>query len=811
MAVNELKVLLTGDASRLSASLQTASGRLKSFGSNVKNIGASLQRVAVPLALAGGAAIKMGADFDKSMTQIKSLVGVASDEVDKMGEAARQMAVATGNSSQDAAEALFFITSAGLRGSEAMDVLNASLKASAVGLGETKVVADLATSAMNAYGSNVLSASQATDVMVAAVREGKLEAEELAGSMGRVLPIASAMGVSFNEVGAAFAALSRTGTNAAEAATQVRGIFSSLLKPTTQAEEALTAMGLSSAGLRKSLKEDGLLATLEILKENFEGNDTAAQTVFGNVRALSGVMDLLGANVQTTRDIFESMNKTQGATAKAFETTAKSASFQLKAGLNQVKESFSQLGAVMLQTFLPLIQKVSGFLTSVFNGFQKLDASTQQLVMGIGAIVVALPTLISLFGTLTTIVGALLSPVGLIAAGLAAVAYTIYTNWSEVAPVIVGLYNQFVDLYNGSESLRVAIGLMGAVFKSVFIGVKATVDSFVNTFSTMWNLIKEFSEKGVKGSFGDILEQGFDNGIEIAKQAGKDIGDTFSDSIATASANTLEKKTVEQLNGALTNAAAWAQNKITGLFKGGGGVSAGGGSTQAPEQQKSLGETFAVKPGAFEEAAVDIPSPITYTTEQMEVDMQKMESLEQRFINANQRMRDIANAVGNEVGNAFNQMGQGIVNSLGLADTGFQGFVKGLVGTITKLIAMMLSASISQSIAGATASGTATGPAAVFTTPAFIATAVGGVLSAFAAIPKFADGGIVSGPTMGIMGEYAGAKSNPEVIAPLDKLQNMIGGASQNSNVNVSGQFKIQGQDLVMALQKADKTRSRIK
>jgi hypothetical protein len=349
------------------------------------------------------------------------------------------------------------------------------------------------------------------------------------------------------------------------------------------------------------------------------------------------------------------------------------------------------------------------------------------------------------------------------------------------------------------------------VFKSVFIGVKATVDSFVNTFSTMWNLIKEFSEKGVKGSFGDILEQGFDNGIEIAKQAGKDIGDTFSDSIATASANTLEKKTVEQLNGALTNAAAWAQNKITGLFKGGGGVSAGGGSTQAPEQQKSLGETFAVKPGAFEEAAVDIPSPITYTTEQMEVDMQKMESLEQRFINANQRMRDIANAVGNEVGNAFNQMGQGIVNSLGLADTGFQGFVKGLVGTITKLIAMMLSASISQSIAGATASGTATGPAAVFTTPAFIATAVGGVLSAFAAIPKFADGGIVSGPTMGIMGEYAGAKSNPEVIAPLDKLQNMIGGASQNSNVNVSGQFKIQGQDLVMALQKADKTRSRIK
>src|SRR5210317_1136443 len=268
MATNELKVLLTGDASRLSASLNTASGKLKSFGSNVKNIGASLQRVAVPLALAGGAAIKLGMDFDKSMTQIKSLVGVASAEVDKMGKAARQMAINTGKSSTEAADALFFITSAGLRGSEAMDVLDASLKAAAVGLGETSTVADLATSAMNAYGSATLSATDATDVMVSAVREGKLEASELAGAMGGVLPIASNMGVKFHEVGAAFAALSRTGTGASEAATQIRGILSSLLKPTTQAEAALTQMKLSSAGLRKSLKEDGLLATLEILKKN---------------------------------------------------------------------------------------------------------------------------------------------------------------------------------------------------------------------------------------------------------------------------------------------------------------------------------------------------------------------------------------------------------------------------------------------------------------------------------------------------------------------------------------------------------------
>jgi len=154
-----------------------------------------------------------------------------------------------------------------------------------------------------------------------------------------------------------------------------------------------------------------------------------------------------------------------------------------------------------------------------------------------------------------------------------------------------------------------------------------------------------------------------------------------------------------------------------------------------------------------------------------------------------------------------------MIDSLNLADTGMQGFLKSLLQTVVKLISMMLASSISQAIAGATAAGTATGPAAIFTTPAFIATAVGGVMAAFAAIPKFANGGIVSGPTTALVGEYPGAKSNPEVIAPLSKLQNMINNTTNNgngSNVNVTGEFVVRGQDLVLALQRAEKQNNRI-
>jgi hypothetical protein len=64
----------------------------------------------------------------------------------------------------------------------------------------------------------------------------------------------------------------------------------------------------------------------------------------------------------------------------------------------------------------------------------------------------------------------------------------------------------------------------------------------------------------------------------------------------------------------------------------------------------------------------------------------------------------------------------------------------------------------------------------------------------------FANGGIVSGPTPALVGEYTGARSNPEVIAPLSKLQNMMGG-------NVT--FTISGDNLVGTLNRANKTRAR--
>ena len=85
--------------------------------------------------------------------------------------------------------------------------------------------------------------------------------------------------------------------------------------------------------------------------------------------------------------------------------------------------------------------------------------------------------------------------------------------------------------------------------------------------------------------------------------------------------------------------------------------------------------------------------------------------------------------------------------------------------------------------------------------------AVAAIVAAMASIPKFADGGIVSGPTLAMVGEYAGASGNPEVIAPLDKLRSMLQPSAGLDLRKV--QFEIKGRTLVGILAKENNVNKR--
>lgn len=247
------------------------------------------------LAMLAKQAVSFGADIETTLLRVTTLAGVAREQIDAWRGSLDRISLSTGRGPLEIANALYAVTSAGPRGAEALHIVEQAARASAIGLGDTETVTRALTAVLNSYSKSGLTAAEATDVLVATVKEGNVEANALAPVIGRVAGIASTMGVSFQEVGTFLATLTRLGVDADEAATALRGVLTTMLGPTKQQTEALKSVGLSMAGLRQEIREKGLTSSLLDLMDRFKGNEDALAQVIPNVRAMAGLLGTAGA------------------------------------------------------------------------------------------------------------------------------------------------------------------------------------------------------------------------------------------------------------------------------------------------------------------------------------------------------------------------------------------------------------------------------------------------------------------------------------------------------------------------------------
>jgi TP901 family phage tail tape measure protein len=373
--------------------------RITELGQGLKNVGGKMTMgVTLPGLMIGGASAKLAMDYGDTMAKITGLTGTAAAETERLSGQTKKLAAEVAKSPKELGDALYFTASAGIKGDEAMKVLIASAKASAAGLGETKVIVDAVTSAVNAYAKSGLTAAKATDVMVAAVREGKAEPEELAGSLGRVLPIASQMGISFENVAASIAIMSRSGLDSAESTTALRATLASLLRPTDQTQKALASVGLTAEDVRKELSQN-LIGGLSHLAAAFKNNDEALGQVFPNIRALTGVLNLTGQDAAAVAGVFDRVAKSTGDTEKAFSVMSKTAGFDTRQAFAELQTAAIDLG----NASVPVIRSLTSVVKDLSKWFEHLSPRSKDLAVKIGLVAIAAGPLLSVAGNLVSI------------------------------------------------------------------------------------------------------------------------------------------------------------------------------------------------------------------------------------------------------------------------------------------------------------------------------------------------------------------------------------------------------------------------
>lgn len=377
----------------LSPALGRARLQLQTTADHIQRTSMALAPVSAALGAAGGAAFAFGKDFEAVMRRVETLSGVSADMVDRMRARVLELA-RHGRSPEELGRALLVVTSTGLRGAEALEILEAAAKASAVGLGDMKDIARAVTAAMTAYGVENLSAARAANVLFAAVREGGAEAAEFAGTLGRVVGIAAQVGVSFDEVAAFVAAFTRLGVDASEAVTALRGALGTLLDPSQEARRALDLFGLSIDDLRRSVRERGFGETMIALIETMQGNADAVGAVFDNVRALAGVLGTAGVQAEKYREVMAAVRGATDDLETAFARTTTTVEFgwaQLLAQLRKtatqwfdaLRPGFELVGAALL--------KLATLLGGAAEAFGQLPGPVRAAATAFGVLIVAAP------------------------------------------------------------------------------------------------------------------------------------------------------------------------------------------------------------------------------------------------------------------------------------------------------------------------------------------------------------------------------------------------------------------------------------
>lgn len=795
-SVASTNVSIGANLSGLKRGLKIAGNSLKKFGAQAKRIGGNITRnVTLPFAAAGAAGVKMATDLETSFSKIENLVGITGKALDDFKNSVKGVSAVTGQSQQALSEALFTVASAGLRGAEATEVLERSAKASAIGLGDTQQIAQALTGVLQAYSKENLTAAEATDTLTAIVREGNLEAESLAPTLGRIVGIGSQLGISFKELGANIATFTRLGVPAEEAVVGLRGVMTSFLKPTQDAEKALATIGLTSEDLRNKVGEEGLQSTLAFLTESFKGNDEALVSVFGNVRALSTVLGTAGAQGEAYADVLNNISNSTGIVDDGFKNVSQTSGFKFQQTLNSLRNAGIELGAALL----PLVTKIANFLTRAINGFRDLSTETKTIILTLTAVLAASGPIMTAIGFIATAIPMIISPVGLIIAGIVAATFAVIKFWDVIRPVLVKTINFFIDLYNENMAFRGAINLVILSFKNFWTIGRAVFEAFTTSLKAIGKILVgafTFNRSLVEEGLSDIKDAVFDSVDDIVNGIKDNFDDAIEDTFTPKEkVEFVTEEGVQKGIDKITEPVKKAWAKLTGMFTFAGGAGTSTPSTTTTETTEDVGVT--------EEQVTttqDRLSRMALAYKQYAVQVQA---------NAEQAAGAITNMVDSIIHEGLMKLGEALVT--GKFD--FKSFSTFILNAFANTAEQLGKLAISIGFA-------AKGIFEALKGKPELAILAGGALLVLAGVAraqmakmaenqqqvKLAKGGLAYGETLAVVGDNPNARMDPEVIAPLSKLQGMLGKANGGA-VEVYG--RISGQDILLSSEKAGRVRTR--
>ena len=460
----------------------------KKMSKQAKILGAAVGAAAIGIGVAGTMAF---IDFEKSMNEVFTLIpGTSQTAMDAMTSNVKKFATEFGVLPEKVVPALYQALSAGVPQENVFTFLETAQKAAKGGVTDLTTAVNGISSVMNAYGQDVISATQVSDLMFTAVRMGKTTIEELSNSLYNVTPTTSALGVKFGDVTAAMSAMTAQGIPTNVASTQLRQLFVELSKEGTKTSEVFEKIAKKS--FKEFVAEGGNTQQALQLLETYAGKtNVGINDLFGSVEAGSAALSLTGKGTETFTKNLDAMNGSAGATEGAFTTMDK--------GLGPLVDKFKAFASVLL---IDIGTKIAPVIEKVVYWFDKHRVAAYALAGVIGGVLVAaLAAYIISAGIAAVETLILAGPFILLAAAIAIVVgafILFYTKFDEVMnfikdhPAIALLIATILPILIPIFAIVAAIKFLQANWNTIWNAIQGAVSWAWSYIEPIWNAIKTF-------------------------------------------------------------------------------------------------------------------------------------------------------------------------------------------------------------------------------------------------------------------------------------------------------------------------------
>lgn len=717
-----------------------------------------------PLALFGANAIKTFATFEQSMAKVKAVSGATGEQFELLESKARELGATTRFTSSEVAGLMLEFSKLGFTTEEIDQVTASTLALAQATDSDLSQAAMVAGSTLRGFGLEADQTSRMVDVMAASFSTSALDMDAFANSMKFLAPVAKAAGVSLEQSTAMLAALANAGIKGSQAGTALRRIFTEMAdtgKPAAEAIKQLADEGIELADAKDEVGRNAMSALLvltkstkavEELTEQYENSNGAAQK-------MAAIMD------DTTEGAFKKM-------ASAMEAV----SISFGKSFAPVARGVADVVAMLAQAFSSLpnpvrnVMGVLGLLTAAAGPLlllgPQLLAAKQSLLLFKAAVIqsrIAMLALNPFFPLMLVGVTALAAGYVILNADVNRAQrnmdrMTKATNRARRAHKKLSGELKGKAATQSTEELKKRLAELDEQLKSnenVAQEATAGVDIYARINGEAADQINRVSGSIAKNEGASRSQLETQATINKITQERNIILSELQDRIDDTT------DTTEDLTDATEELTA-AQLNINSAMKAGEKLGLDPDSLNVGGLLSKLGE------GADDGSRTVFASQFILTDEQIAA---ADEGVTKTLANADKRLEDFKSSM-----LSFGQsLAGGIQNVFTQLAEGSKSFGQ-IMGDILKQLLIKLA-----SMAVAFAIITAMTGGAVGSFGSFMKSGMG--LPDFGATPM-ASGGIVSGPSHILAGEYPGAKSNPEIIAPLSKLKGMMGGGHLSARVS---------------------------